>query len=310
MIDPPRIIAGLRKTTAIALAEIDPSGCLSDANAGFIRLLPEAVRQQGSPDVARYFLSPRFTQLVELFRSGPEPLYDGLLTIGDPAGRPRSLRGTVSRCGLLLLLVAEFDVEELERISDKAIELSNELAQAQRELLSAHHRLKRREEEIRALSQTDPLTGAANRRRFDEVIAAEYARSRRYGGEFALVIADIDHFKRVNDEFGHDVGDTAIRAFALVIQGQIRRTDLAARFGGEEFVVLMLETDTERALHCAERIRTRFEQETIPPIPRPVTASFGVTTLEPDDTVMSLFKRADNALYRAKDSGRNRVVVA
>ncbi len=86
--------------------------------------------------------------------------------------------------------------------------------------------------------------------------------------------------------------------------------DLAARFGGEEFVVLMPETDTEHALQCAERIRTRFGQETIPPIPWPVTASFGVTTLEPDDTVMSLFKRADNGLYKAKDAGRNRVVVA
>ena len=310
MIDPPLIIASLRKTTAIALAEIDQSGLLCDANAGFIRLLPEAMGHQGGPDIARYFLSPRFPQLVELSRSGQEPSYEGLLTIGDPTGRSRSLRGTVSRSGRLLLLVAEFDIEELERINDKAIQLSNELAQAQRELLSAHNKLKRREEEIRALSLTDELTGIANRRRFDEVIAAEYARARRYGGEFALVIADIDHFKRVNDEFGHDVGDAVIRAFARVIQGQIRRTDLAARFGGEEFVVLMLETDAESALHCAERIRTRYGQETIPPIPRPVTASFGVTTREPDDTVTSLFKRADHALYRAKDAGRNRVVVA
>jgi len=310
MIDPPLIIVGLRRTTAVALAEIDPSGCLRDANAGFIRLLPEAVGLQGRPDIARYFLSPRFPQLVELSRSGREPSYDGLLTIGDPDGRTRSLRGTVSRCGQLLLLVAEFDIEELERINDKVIQLSNELAQAQRELLSAHNKLKRREEEIRALSQTDQLTGIANRRRLDEVIVAEYARAQRYGVEFALMIADIDHFKHVNDEFGHDVGDAVIRAFAQVIQGQLRRIDLAARFGGEEFVVLMPETDTERAVHCAERIRTRFGEETIPPIPRPVTASFGVSTLKPDDTLISLFKRADNALYSAKDSGRNRVVVA
>ena len=109
MIDPPLTIAGLRRTTAVALAEIDPSGCLRDANAGFIRLLPEAVGLQGRPGIARYFLSPRFPQLVELSRSGREPSYEGLLTIGDPDGRTRSLRGTVSRCGQLLLLVAEFD---------------------------------------------------------------------------------------------------------------------------------------------------------------------------------------------------------
>ena len=191
-------------------------------------------------------------------RSGREPFYDGLLTIGDPTGRLRSLRGTVSHCGRQLLLVAEFDIEELERINDKAIQLSNDLAQTQRELLSAHNKLKRREEEIRALSLTDQLTGIANRRKLDDAITAEYARALRYGVEFALVIADIDHFKRVNDEFGHDVGDAAIRAFAQVIQGQIRRTDLAARFGGEEFVVLMPESDAE----CALPMR-RTHQDTI-----------------------------------------------
>ena len=210
------------------------SGCLRDANAGFIRLLPAAVRHEGEPDVARYFLSPRFLQLVELSRSVREPFYDGLLTIGDPGGLSRTLRGTVSRSGPLLLLIAEFEIEDLERINDRTIQLSNELVEAQRELLSAHNKLKRREEEIRVLSQTDQLTGIANRRRLDEVIAAEYARVRRYGGKFAMVMADIDHFKHVNDEFGHDVGDTAIRTFAQVDPGtdprdRSGRTDSAAR---------------------------------------------------------------------------------
>ena len=90
---------------------------------------------------------------MELSRSGREPAYDGLLTIGDPDGLSRSLRGTVSRSGPLLLLVAEFEIEELERISRQAIRLSNDLAQAQRELLTAHNKLKRREEEIRVLSR-------------------------------------------------------------------------------------------------------------------------------------------------------------
>ena len=309
MIDPPLIIAGLRRTTAVALAEIDPAGRLRDANAGFIRLLPEAVGHEVEPDIASYFVSPRFLQLVELSRSGREPFYDGLLTIGDPDGPSRSLRGTVSRSGPLLLLVAEFEIEEMERINDKAIQLSNELSEAQRELLSAHNKLKRREEEIRVLSQTDQLTGIANRRRLDEAIAAEYARVRRYGGKFALMMADIDHFKSVNDEYGHDVGDTVIRNFAQVLLGQIRETDLAARFGGEEFVVLMPESESEQAFACAERIRMQFGSESIPPISRLVTASFGITMLEADDTVTSVFKHADEALYQAKEAGRNRVVV-
>ena len=309
MIDPPLIIANLRRTTAVAIAEIDPSGRLRNANAGFIRLLPETVGPEGEPDIAHYFRSPTFSQLVELSRSGREAFYDGLLTIGDPMGRLRSLRGTVSHCGPLLLLVAEFEIEELERINDKAIQLANELSEAQRELLSAHHKLKRREEEIRTRSQTDPLTGIANRRRLDEAIAAEYSRVRRYGGTFALMMADIDHFKSVNDEYGHDVGDTAIRTFARVIRGQIRETDLAARFGGEEFVVLMPESRSEQAFICAERIRMQFGSESIPPISRRITASFGITMLEADDTVISVLKHADEALYQAKEAGRDRIVV-
>jgi len=308
MTDPSLIIADLRRTTAVALAEIHPSGRLRDANAGFLRLLPEAVGRAVEPDVARYFLSPAFRELVDASRSGREPAYDGLLTIGDPDGRPRSLRGTVSRCGSLLLLVAEFEIEELERTEDKAIQLALDLAQAQRKLLAAHKKLKRSEEEIRVLSRTDQLTGVANRRKLDEVLAAEYSRVRRAGGRLALVMADIDRFKSVNDEYGHGVGDTVIRSFAQVIRARIRATDLAARFGGDEFVVLMPETDAESALQMAEGIRAKFERETIPPVPRAVTASFGVSALQFDDTVMSLLTRADNALYRAKDTGRNRVV--
>lgn len=309
MNDPTRIIAGLRRATAVALAEVDSSGFLNDANAGFLRLLPEAARSEGRPNVAKYFLSPGFFELVEMSRSGREPAYDGLLTIGDHDGVSWSLRGAVWRSGPLLLLIAEVGIEELERISRNAIRLANDLAHAQRELLTAHNSLKRREEEIRVLSQTDPLTGVANRRKFDEAIAAEYARARRYGGGFALILADIDHFKSVNDEFGHDVGDAAIRNFARIIREQIRETDLVARLGGEEFIVLMPETASEQALACAERIRKQFGGESIPPITRTVTASFGIAMLRADDTVISVFKHADEALYEAKRAGRNRVAV-
>src|SRR5690349_13335955 len=96
MNDPSRIIAGLRRATAVAIAEIDPSGRLCDANAGFLRLLSDAAGREGMPDVAGYFLSPGFARLVELSRSGREPAYDGLLTVGDPDGLSRTLRGTVS----------------------------------------------------------------------------------------------------------------------------------------------------------------------------------------------------------------------
>nr|WP_303652939.1 GGDEF domain-containing protein [Paludisphaera mucosa] len=301
---------GLRRTLAVAIAEIEPSGRLHDANLGFLRLLPDAVAREPHPDVSGYLLSPSLPHLVECSQSEPHAAYEGLLTIGDPEGRVRTLRGAVSRSGSRLLLVTETEIEELERINDRAIQLSLDLAQAQRELLSAHNKLERREEEIRILSQTDLLTGIADHRRFDELIAAEFARVRRYGGSFALAVADIDHFKSVNDEFGHDVGDAALRAFANVVRLRIRRTDLAARFGGEEFIVLMPESDSEGAVRCAEGVRSHFAREPIPPIPWAITASSGVAVLHPDDTVKTLCKRADAALYAAKDGRRNRVVLA
>ena len=310
MTDPPLIIAALRKMTAVALAEIDPSGCLRDANAGFIRLLPNAMSAELEPNVARYFLSPRFNQLVELSFSGRQPVYDGIITIGDGTGRSRSLRGTVSLCGQSLVLVAEVEIEELESAYEKAIQLTHELAKAQRELLSAHNKLKRHEAVMVALSETDQLTGLANRRKLDHVLVSECARARRYGSKFTLVITDLDHFKRINDEFGHDVGDLALSTFAHLLQAQIRETDLAARYGGEEFVLLLSHTDAEEAGKCVERIRTQLAQATIPAITRPVTASFGVTVIRPDDNAISLFQRADRALYEAKELGRNRVVVA
>ena len=310
MIDPPLIMAALRRMTAVALADIDSSGFLHDANSGFLRLLPDPVAHAVEPHVADYFLAPRFATLVDISQSGQEPFYAGHFTIGDPDGLHRSLRGTLSRRDDRLLLIAEFAIEELERINGKALQLSSELAEAQRALLSAHYRLQRREEEVRILAQSDPLTGMANRRRLHDVLAVEYARARQSGGALALAMADIDHFKSINDEFGHDVGDMVIRTFASILKERIRATDLAARFGGEEFVVLLPEADTAGAVQCTEEVRTIFAQTNIPPIRRPVTASFGVTTLMPEDTVASLIKRADQALYAAKQGGRNRVMTA
>ena len=108
MTDPSRILASLRGSTAVALAEIDPAGRLLDANAGFIRLLPESTEREALLDVACYLVSPTFPQLLELCRSGREPSYEGLLTIGDPIGRSRTLCGAVTPRGESLLLVAAF----------------------------------------------------------------------------------------------------------------------------------------------------------------------------------------------------------
>lgn len=193
-----------------------------------------------------------------------------------------------------------------------------------RELLArvrVHLRLKLLQEELREanqrmleLSTTDGLTGLRNRRSFDEAIELEVARAQRYGAPLSMLIADIDHFKRVNDTFGHAAGDEVLRGFAAVFREGIRQTDFAARYGGEEVVVLMPHTDEPGGLLVAERLRASFEARVHTHGDHRLrgTASFGVATLDvtrgPRDA-HALLESADAALYSAKQSGRNRVQV-
>jgi diguanylate cyclase (GGDEF)-like protein len=160
---------------------------------------------------------------------------------------------------------------------------------------------------------TDPLTGLANRRRFMEQLAAESKRRARSGLSVAVIVADLDDFKHVNDRYGHETGDDVLRAFAGVLKGTVREIDIAARLGGEEFAVLLPETDAAGAAVLAGRLRERLERVELdaPGHGRlGVTASFGFATSPPVDRVEDLLAAADEALYRAKHEGKNRVVEA
>ncbi|MEO8064073.1 MAG: diguanylate cyclase [Pseudomonadota bacterium] len=170
--------------------------------------------------------------------------------------------------------------------------------------------LRIRQAEIVELALTDSLTGIANRRRLDERLEVECNRVRRYGGTLTVALADLDHFKRVNDEFGHAIGDSILKAFSRLMESHIRETDFIARFGGEEFVIVMPHTDLHGAQMLVERLRADLEQSLIPPLAHSVTASFGIAQLLSDETVGSVLRRADRALYQAKATGRNRAIAA
>jgi diguanylate cyclase (GGDEF)-like protein len=166
--------------------------------------------------------------------------------------------------------------------------------------------------ELKELARTDPLTGLANRRAFVEAIEAEFRRFNRSGATAGVLMVDIDHFKQVNDLRGHDAGDQALAALAGVLQSSVRNTDFPARFGGEEFVILLTEVDGDRALEMAERIRRSVEPlaNTSQSGDFHVTVSIGLTLFRGDDPDWSAaVKRADEAMYQAKAGGRNRVVL-
>lgn len=169
---------------------------------------------------------------------------------------------------------------------------------------------KKLEEELMHLATTDPLTGVANRRKLIEQLGMELARTRRSGESAAFLMVDIDHFKKVNDSFGHAIGDTVIQHLAELSRLRLRRVDLFGRLGGEEFGILLPSTNGTEAVQVAESFR-RYVAETPAPSSKgdiPFTISIGVACLEPgDEAPDSVLARADVALYRAKEGGRNRV---
>ncbi|MES9937812.1 MAG: GGDEF domain-containing protein [Sedimenticola sp.] len=156
----------------------------------------------------------------------------------------------------------------------------------------------------------DPLTGAGNRTAMDSTMHREIELARRYDIPLSIILLDIDHFKGINDNYGHLHGDTALQEVARCANKTIRDSDLLFRFGGEEFLILLNNTGPEGAYQLAERIRNSIEMTSpIPSLDLRITASFGVSTLNDDDDTQTLFKRVDDALYRAKENGRNRVVI-
>lgn len=167
--------------------------------------------------------------------------------------------------------------------------------------LLAEHRLTQ-------MAMLDALTGVASRRRLDEVLQVELAAVAR-GRELSVILLDADHFKSVNDRFGHDIGDDVLRALARMLQQGARLTDVIGRWGGEEFIVVCPDTRAAEAVVRAERLAQALRSTTLP-MAGTVTASFGVAQAVPGETARQLVDRADRALYQAKEAGRDRVVRA
>ena len=190
-------------------------------------------------------------------------------------------------------------VAKMSRLTDELTDLTRELNKKNRELASANRR-------ITQLMNTDPLTGLANRRLLTELLDAEMSKARRHSYPLSAVMMDIDHFKSINDTFGHDGGDRVLAGVAHTMRSMCRKEDIVARFGGEEFVLILPVSPISSTLECAERIRIAIQNKAFEGISRQVTASFGISLFVTNDTQDSFLKRADDALYKAKTSGRNR----
>jgi diguanylate cyclase len=191
--------------------------------------------------------------------------------------------------------------EKLEMLQARLSEMEKEASQARRVI-----------EEHKRRATHDGLTGLPNRDAYQHRLEEELARKARYGGSLTLVVADVDHFKRINDNYGHLAGDKVLQLLAKALRKSLRDVDFVGRYGGEEFVILMPETNAEEALAATEKLRTRveaspfnFRKERVP-----ITMSFGISEFHALEDAETVFERADKALYRAKDEGRNRCILA
>ena len=237
-------------------------------------------------------------KFLTMIKARPEAVNVPVIILTGMDDRERKLKGLEQ--GASDYITKPFDREELVarvKVHLKIKKLQDEL--------------KRSNELLLDLSNTDHLTGLYNRRYMVEALDKEVQRSVRKGGTLSLILLDIDHFKQVNDRFGHLQGDVVLQRVALTMKKELRTYDVAARYGGEEFVAILPDSALQESVLAAERIRLAVQSTTFdgPLAPLCLTASLGVAffTGEHSVTVDGFIKQADDALYRAKANGRNRV---
>ncbi len=201
-------------------------------------------------------------------------------------------------CGMLSLSLSLLHYRSRLLASNSRLEL----------LASINKALELEARELADQAYTDPLTGALNRQGLREALVKRLQTPEHYGKDMAVIFMDLDHFKQVNDRYGHDAGDEVLRRFAAIVRREVRAGDKLVRWGGEEFLLVCPETSREQAANMAEKLRIAMTRQDWPHGLR-VAASFGATALKPDEDIGTAIARADGALYAAKSKGRNRVEV-
>ncbi len=296
----------VKELHAIAIAVLDEEGRIVESNQGFLAAIAE-VKAEGAgvrltkPD--RAVLGRAEVGLDGRAYTGP------IVLAGSPDGWG-ALSGSIYRAGSGWLLAAEVGVSAYQQLNGVIERLGRELEDTERTLARRNQALQKALEEVEALKRQDTLTGLANRRSLDDRIAEEIGRWERYRRPLGLILMEMDDFGGVNENYGREVGDELLHHVATVVTHSVRTTDLAARYGGLEFAMLLPETNEMGALIVAERLRMELEGQIILPMTRPLTASFGVAMLLPGESRQELYARAGRAVGNSKKSGRNCVTMA
>jgi diguanylate cyclase (GGDEF)-like protein len=299
------VLALLRGFASIAAAHIGNHGTLLEANAAFLALIGGS---PGGHGIGGYFLQPTFDQLLSAPGDDEQCIHDGQLKIGRDGGQARPMRGTVYRVEGGILVLAE--MAEVAQLTHTISALRAELAGRDEAMSRVTHELQRHKRALEVMMVVDPLTGLSNRRKLEETLDLEVERSRRYRMPLSLAMSDLDQLDEVNHVFGREAGDTALKRFGQVILQGTRRSDLSARYAGGTFLAVLPHSKLAGAVAVAERLRSQMSITPVPPLDRPMTASFGVTEFRDSDSMNALLDRADAALRQAKNAGRNRVLAS
>lgn len=291
---------------AVAVAIFDSNGDVIEANEGFrFTLTPEA-----SGNVAQRIAEPTLEQLAKMLPDETGLLYTGLITLNIGHGLTRAFAGSIFRRNQLFMLAAELDISAFESLSSENERLNQELDENRKLLSKRNHSLQKLQEEMEAIKRNDGLTGLANLKLLDSRVSEEILRWERYRRPLALLLMDMDNFSSINDEFGREVGDELLQHVATILNGATRTLDLVARYGGQEFAILLPETNEMGAMIVAERLRMDLEGQLILPLLRPLTASFGVALLQPEEKREAFYARAGRAVRFSKEHGKNCIAIA
>jgi diguanylate cyclase (GGDEF)-like protein len=232
------------------------------------------------------------------------------LNLVDGEQSPVTWEALLLRYDGSFLLLATEEQRHDSRLQNEILSLTNDLSIAVREAAQKNRELQKANDTIEKLAHTDGMTGLANRRLLEETLPREVTCAGRLGESLSAIFVDVDHFKKINDDFGHKAGDQVLAQVGTIFKSHLRSYDLAARFGGDECVLLLPGTTREDSALIAGRIQEMVKTLAVPEHPRQVTVSMGVAVLVAGETGEALVGRADEALYCAKEKGGNRFEVA
>lgn len=291
---------------AIAIAVLDEEGRVVESNQGFLSVTAEAKADGAGVRLAK----PDMAVLSQAEVGLDGRVYTGAIVLAGSSDGWGALSGSIYRAGSGWMFAAEVGVSAYQQLNGAIRRLGRELEDTERTLARRNQALQKALEEVEALKRQDTLTGLANRRSLDDRTTEEIGRWERYRRPLGLILMEMDDFGGVNENYGREVGDELLHHVATVITHSVRTADLAARYGGLEFAMLLPETNEMGALIVAERLRMELEGQFILPMTRPLTASFGVAMLLPGESRQELYARAGRAVEHSKKNGKNCVTMA